>query len=153
MISIRPARHTDGKAILAIRNACRSSFVFNQPITEAQQKTFMKEKVTTGLYKMWVICNDMNGKNIVGYTQARNFEGNSCEVGIAIDPAYRRKKFADAGMYSLKFNLKMLGMRTLWLEVYQANKGAIALFEKAHYKEVSRRATPIGDLIRMERNA
>ena len=149
MMSFRKAELMDAQQIRKIRNECRKFFVNSDLIGETQQDLFWRKYVITGKYLMWVICDDLMGHNVIGYTQARNFEGDSCEIGIGLSRSARGKGYGEGAIGSLHYNLLKAGKKKMWLEVLSTNEAGIALFKKSGFKICKDQAKE--NIIRMER--
>lgn len=149
MIICRQATRDDAPTIRRIRNECRNNFVNSKMISASDQETFWNQYVLTEKYRIWVICDDIKGKNIVGYYQARNFNAHACEVGLGIGKEYRRKGYGHNAMMSIRFRLLKMGIRKMWLEVMATNSAGILLFKKEGF-EVCKEQNKVG-IIRMER--
>lgn len=149
MIVFRPAKHQDAQAIRKIRNECRANFVDTRNISETDQEIFWGKYVMTGKYKIWVMCDDFEGKHIVGYYQARNFTKDSCEIGLGLTASARGKGFGNGALGSLRLYLIKAKIKKMWLTVRKSNKAGRALFEKQGF--VPCEVQDLDGVIKMER--
>ena len=69
-------------------------------------------------------------------------EGNICNV--AVDEHYRRRGVASALLYALEKDAKERGVTKLFLEVNEKNIGAIALYKKLGFTQISARKNYYG---------
>ncbi|KQN58029.1 ribosomal-protein-alanine N-acetyltransferase [Erwinia sp. E602] len=56
---------------------------------------------------------------------------------LAVDPAFQRRGLGLQLLQHLIAELEARGVMTLWLEVRASNRGAIALYERLNFNEVS----------------
>ncbi|TDQ59889.1 [SSU ribosomal protein S18P]-alanine acetyltransferase [Mesocricetibacter intestinalis] len=79
------------------------------------------------------------GERIIGFAICHTVLDEATLFNIAIDPAYQGRGFGLSLLTDLIRRLGERGIATLWLEVRESNKAALALYHKLGFNEVERR--------------
>jgi len=123
-ISIRKATKKDIDRICAVEKA---SFT-----TPWSKEAFRKELSTNRFAHYYVL---ELGKEIVGYAGMWIILDEAHVTNVAIHPKYRGLKLGELLMRSLMANAKILGAKSMTLEVRVSNDVAQRLYRKLNFKE------------------
>lgn len=87
----------------------------------------------------YIFLKAVEGEETVGYLSA-TICLDECELcNIAVDKEYRRKGVGSLLLSALSFECNALNATIIFLEVNEYNEGAIALYRKHNFVEISRR--------------
>ena len=86
---------------------------------------------------LWLVALD--GEVVAGYVGSQTVLGETDLMNIAVHPAYRRRKIAEALLLELMNRLRQSGSHCLSLEVRDSNLAARCLYEKLGFAQVGRR--------------
>ena len=105
---------------------------FSDPWSEKSVASELENELS-----LWLVALD--GEVVVGYVGSQTVLGETDLMNIAVHPAYRRRKIAEALLLELMNRLRQNGSHCLSLEVRDSNLAARCLYEKLGFAQVGRR--------------
>ena len=126
MNQISPLTAADLAAALQIERACHACPWSEQTFASNQSAHYLNVKLTVA-------------EKMVGFAITQLLLGEATLFNLAIHPEYQRQGYGYLLLQHLTTQLKQRAALTLWLEVRASNSGAIALYERAGFNQVSRR--------------
>ncbi len=128
-LSLRPAKHEDLPAIMAIENAVFSQAWWPETFEELLDRTDTDLLVATA------------GPDLVGYLVLTIGAGEAELANLAVDPARRRTGIAHALLRESLDVLRRRSVRRVYLAVRASNAGAARLYERFGFREIGRHAS------------
>ena len=125
-VSLRPAKHEDLPAIMAIENAVFSQAWWPETFEEMLDRTDTYLLVATA------------GPDLVGYLVLTIGAGEAELANLAVDPARRRTGVAEALLRESLDILHRHSVRWVYLAVRASNTGATRLYEHFGFREIGR---------------
>ena len=86
---------------------------------------------------LWLVALD--GETVAGYVGSQTVMDETDMMNVAVTGSYRRRGIAEELVNALVEELKVLGSRSLTLEVRASNAPAIALYEKLGFVQTGLR--------------
>ena len=115
------ARHVTW--IAALEREC-----FSDPWSEKSVASELENELS-----LWLVALD--GEVVAGYVGSQTVLGETDLMNIAVHPAYRRRKIAEALLLELMNRLRQSGSHCLSLEVRDSNLAARCLYEKLGFAQ------------------
>jgi ribosomal-protein-alanine N-acetyltransferase len=107
---------------------------FAHPWSPAEFETLLSSKATIGAAAI-----DAGSDQLRGFSLSRVAADEAEILTIAVDGAYRNRGIGRALMIDTLSRLAASHVRSLFLEVEQANRAAIALYSRIGFREVGQR--------------
>jgi diamine N-acetyltransferase len=107
------------------------------PVSKRYSDAYVMEADEDKSKKMFIIDNsDMKSIGLVVFSNIK-WEFRNCEIGIAIyDKNHRRRGYGRDGLETaIKFAFDDMNMHLIYLNVYEANEGAINLYKSLGFRQ------------------
>ena len=142
-LNIRPITEEDTSLIVKWRNNKRvfDNFVFSERLTEDMHKKWLEEKVKTGLVEQFIIIEKESNKPIGSvYFRDINKEKKEAEYGIFIgeDDSIGKGYGNETAQLALKYAFEEMGLKRVYLRVFEDNYSAIKSYENAGFTQIDR---------------
>lgn len=133
-VNMRPLHESDLEFLRELRNGARE-WLFNKAIvTSEMQKEWYFHSYAEDSDWLIFIAATQDGDDI-GYGQIKSHDDGSVEIGLAVTPTEWGKGYGTGiAEWLLLYVTSGLKTKNVWLEVYDHNRRAIALYEKFGFK-------------------
>lgn len=139
-IYLRPITEADTPQVVGWRNekSVVDNFIYRRPISEAEHRDWLKNKVAAGLVHQFIVCG--NGDDVpLGCVYLQNFEeaNRKAEEGIFLGERNLcgRGIGTEAAKLMLSYAFDTLGLHKLVARVLAFNRSSIRMHEKAGYTQ------------------
>lgn len=139
-VSIRPITAADTENIIRWRNSpsVRMNFVYREDFTAEGHNRWLTDVIGAGKAVQFIITVNSTGQDI-GSVYLRDIDpvNDKAEFGIFIgeDCARGNGYGTEATRLICEYGFSVLGLHKIILRVFDYNKGAIAAYKKAGFKE------------------
>lgn len=137
-IYLRPITEEDTGRVVRWRNekSVVDNFIYRKPISEAEHRDWLKNKVATGLVHQFIVCGNEDDVAL-GCVYLQNFEkeNRKAEEGIFLGERRLCGKGigTEAAELMLSYAFGTLGLHKLVARVLAYNRSSIRMHEKAGY--------------------
>ncbi len=112
--------------------AALEKLCFSDPWSENSVASELQNELS-----MWLVALDED--SVAGYVGSQTVMGETDMMNVAVHPDHRRQGIGEALVMSLMKELRVMGSRSLTLEVRASNEQARALYAKLGFEQIGLR--------------